>query len=387
MTGMVRLAIALFLTYLAVAMPLAVIPPFVTGWPGYSTFLAGVSVGCSFFSTLLTRGRAGRFCDQLGSDRSLHRGLLLYAIGCFLCALSAVSALPLTLRFGMLILGRLTIGVGESYTMVGVHIWGIGLEGHERSGRVLSLTGMAMYAAYAVGGPSGLWIYHHWNFAVLMLICMALPGLGFILTRGLRHVPPSQGTRRSFIAILSAIKWHGAGVALQGVGFAVLGAYIALTFHHRHWGHGGLGLTFFGLAFVANRLLLGATPDKFGGLPIALGSLLFEAAGLACISVAATPVIALFGAALAGGGCSMVYPALGRDVVRVVSPDHRALALGGFAAFQDVAYAFTAPIAGALVDGFGYGTVFMLAAFSAVIGAFIVIGLMMREKSGSSLTA
>lgn len=79
----------------------------------------------------------------------------------------------------------------------------------------------------------------------------------------------------------------------------------------------------------------------------------------------------------------MVYPALGRDVVRVVSPDHRALALGGFAAFQDVAYAVTAPIAGLLVDGYGYGTVFMLAAFCAIIGAFIVIGLMLREKSGS----
>ncbi|XAO72072.1 MAG: hypothetical protein AAYR33_03940 [Acetobacteraceae bacterium] len=43
MTGMVRLAIAIFLTYLAVAMPLTVIPPYVTSWPGYSTFLAGVS--------------------------------------------------------------------------------------------------------------------------------------------------------------------------------------------------------------------------------------------------------------------------------------------------------------------------------------------------------
>ncbi|XAO72073.1 MAG: hypothetical protein AAYR33_03945 [Acetobacteraceae bacterium] len=118
--------------------------------------------------------------------------------------------------------------------IVGVHIWGIGLEGHEKSGRVLSLTGMAMYAAYAVGGPSGLWIFHHLNFLILMLFCMALPGLDFILTRGLRHVPPSQGERRSFFSILSAIKWHGAGVALQGVGFAVLGAYIALAFHHRH---------------------------------------------------------------------------------------------------------------------------------------------------------
>ncbi len=128
-----------------------------------------------------------------------------------------------------------------------------------------------MYVAYAVGGPSAYGSFNHWNFLILMLLCMALPGLGFILTCGLRHVPPSQGERRAFFSILSTIKWHGAGVRVARCRVRRAGAYIALAFHHRHWDHGGLGLTFFGLAFVTNRLLIGSTPDRFGGLPIALG--------------------------------------------------------------------------------------------------------------------
>jgi MFS family permease len=199
-----------------------------------------------------------------------------------------------------------------------------------------------------------------------------LPLVGLAVISGLPSVKPQAGQREPFWRIIGRIWRPGAAVALQGVGFAGLGAFFSLYFLSRGWPFAGLGLTFFGVGFVLVRLLCGHLPDRFGGANVALVSLAVEACGQALLWIAPDPYSALVGALLTGLGCSMVFPVMGSEVVRQVPPHLRGTAMGGFAAFQDLAYGATGPIVGVLADHLGYASVFVVGGLSATLGLLIV---------------
>lgn len=370
----------LFLSYLCVAIPLATVSVFVAVRLGLGSTLAGTAVGVAFLSTILSRGHAGALSDRRGPKFAVNRGLVYYGAGALLSLAAGIFAeMPWT-AYAILILGRLLIGLGESLVGVGVIAWGIGIVGPQRAGRVLALIGAAIYGALAIGGPVGLVLFNQTGFAVAMGISAVLPMLGLLATsRMIGTNPHPEAERPSLSSVIRQIWLHGSIVCLQGIGFAAISSFFVLYFLSQGWAYAGFGLTAFGAGFVLVRLLFGHLPDRIGGLPVAGGSLAVEAVGQLVIWASHEPIMALSGAFLTGLGCSMVFPAMGREVVRLVPPHLRATALGGFSAFQDLAYGLTGPIAGVLATRAGYGSVFLLGTAAAVCGFSVVLLLRLKQ--------
>lgn len=376
----VWLTVALFLSYLCVAMALPVTSVYVTTRLGFGNALAGLAVGIAFASTILTRAAAGRLADRQGGKRCMIRGLWVYVGAGLICAAASWTGFQPTVAYGILIAGRLLLGWGESLATVGLLAWALGVTGPQRSGRVFALVGMGLYGAFAVGSPIGIAVFDRAGLAGVMVASALVPLLGLAMVLPLAAVVPQAGERPSFWRIIGRIWKPGLAVGLQGVGFAAIGAFMPLLFLHRGWSHAGLGLTCFGGAFVLVRLLFGHLPDRIGGLPVALVSLAVEAAGQLLLWIAPGPVVALAGAFLTGLGCSLVFPAMGRDVVRRIPPHLRGTAAGGFAAFQDLAYGLTGPVTGLLADRFGDPVVFLVGGVAAGLGFALVVAIGQQDR-------
>lgn len=379
---LIKMGVSLFISYLSVAMALPVISVYVCHDLGYAHRFGGLAVGISFFSTILSRKYAGFFSDTVSPKKCTMRGLFLYISSAAICLVSALAIFPANIAYIILIVGRLILGFGESMVMVGLTSWHFAVIGPKHSGKILSVAGMAMYGAFALGGPLGLAVYSKFDFKILMGLSIILPFIGglFLFNLADHRNKERLHKNQSFFKIIHKIWKQGMVVSLQGVGFAVLGAFVLLYFKSKGWPFAGMGLSLFGIGFVLSRIFWGSIPDRFGGINITCFSLVVELIGQLLLWMGSNLPLALIGSFFTGLGCSMIFPAMGVEAIKRVHSEYRATAFGGFAAFQDLSYAVSAPIAGVLVDFFDYSIVFLMGAMAAALGILFILSIYWEEK-------
>jgi MFS family permease len=294
-------------------------------------------------------------------------------VGGLLYLVAATQGLAPAASLAIVIAGRLVAGLGESQFVTGCVSWSIASVGPQRAGMSMSWTGIAMFAALAIGAPVGMSLYQQLGLQVAMATCIVAPLLAAGIALGATSYVTPAGQRLPFYRVIGQIWREGLGLMLQGVGLSGLTAFASLYFAMRGWGHAGLVMTAFGIGFILMRIVFGHLPDRIGGYRVALWSLAIEAIGQAVLWAAPYEVVALAGAFVTGLGCALVFPALGVEALKRVLPANRGSAMGAFVAFLDIAYGIAGPAAGLVAGQFGYAAVYLLGTASAVLGAVLVL--------------
>jgi len=382
LSQLLPITLAVFIGFLAVGLPLPVLPLHVHDGLGMSTLVVGVVIGTQFAAALLSRAWAGNLADTRGAKRAMVMGFLLSSCsGAAYLASLAFPASP-TASVWVLLLGRVLLGCGESLIVTGALSWGVGLMGPQNAGKVMAWVGIAMYGAYAAGAPAGVAVNTIQGFAGIAAAAIILPLLALVMVANVRAVAPTATRRTPFYKVLGVVWGAGTGLALSSVGFGVITAFIALLFAARHWGNASLAFTAFGLAFIGARLFFGHLPDKLGGARVALFSVLIEAVGQLLIWGADTAIVAYTGAALTGFGYSLAFPGFGVEAVRRAPPQNRGIAMGAYVAFLDLSLGITGPVLGAVAGAWGVGAVYLAGAIAAASSLLLAVRLLMTTAGG-----
>ncbi|HCO3707061.1 TPA: MFS transporter [Escherichia coli] len=336
-----------FASYLTIGLPLAVLPGYVHDVMGFSAFWAGLVISLQYFATLLSRPHAGRYADLLGPKKIVVFGLC----GCFLSGLGYLTAgltasLPV-ISLLLLCLGRVILGIGQSFAGTGSTLWGVGVVGSLHIGRVISWNGIVTYGAMAMGAPLGVVFYHWGGLQALALIIMGVALVAILLALPRPTVKASKGKPLPFRAVLGRVWLYGMALALASAGFGVIATFITLFYDAKGWDGAAFALTLFSCAFVGTRLLFPNGINRIGVL-------------------------------LAGAGFSLVFPALGVVAVKAVPQQNQGAALATYTVFMDLSLGVTGPLAGLVMSWAGVPVIYLAAAGLVAIALLLTWRLKKR---------
>jgi MFS family permease len=377
------IAVVVFIGFLTMGLALPILPLHVHHTLGMNETVVGVVAGAQFAAALLSRISAGVLADTRGARLSTQVGLLAAALSGIVYHLSLLLLATPVSSVVVLIGGRLLIGCAESFVVTGTLAWGVALVGPQNAGKVIAWVGIAMYAAYAVAAPAGVYLYAHYGFAGIASATVIVPLVALACVVPLPPVTPAAQHPAPFYKVIGAVWLPGLGLAFCSVGFGAITAFIALLYANKAWGGTSLVFTIFGVAFIVARLFFSHLPDKIGGAKVALVCVLIEAAGQLLIWLAPDPIVAYVGTALTGFGYSLAFPGFGVEAVRFAPPQSRGVAMGAYVAFLDISLGVANPALGVVAHHVDVSAVY-LASGGVVFCASLVAMRLLMARSASS---
>lgn len=371
-----------FVAFLVIGGAMPVLPLHVHDKLGFGPAMVGLVTGSQFAAALAARVWAGRISDGHGAKLAVLIGLFAASAAGLLYLLSlAFLGMPAA-SVAILLAGHAVLGAAESFIITGATTWGLARAGSPNAGKVIAWMGTAMFAAFAGGAPVGAALYERGGFAALAIATTLVPLATLSLIVPLRGVMPTHRERAGILSVARLIWLPGFSAAFGSIGFGAVLTFSSLLYIDRGWLPVWLAFTAYALALILARVLLGHLPDRIGGAKVALPSVVAEAAGLALMGLASTAWVATAGAALAGLGYALVFPAFGVEAVRRVPPESRGVAMGAYTACLDLALGLSGPGLGLVAGHAGIRMVFLVSAL--VVLAAVAAGLpLLRGGPGS----
>ena len=377
---------AVLVGFIIIGVALPVLPLHIKSNLGFGTFIVGIVAGAQFLTSLISRIWSGSYSDTRGAKKAVVVGLIAASVAGLLYEISVwVLDLP-TLSLTFLLFGRAILGGAESFVITGGIAWGLALVAKEHSGKVIAWVGTAMFAAMALGGPVGIYLFNAFGFDSIALMTLLLPvAVLLYLSRIPSIAPHPHSSKGSIRTAMKGVWLPGVGAALASMGYFTILAFSSLYYSSMGWQPVWMAFTAFGIALIVTRIFAGHLPDRMGGAKTALIFVLVQAAGLLLMWEAHVSYMASAGSVLVGLGYSLVYPGLGIEAINDTLPQSRGMAMGIYTAFLDVAMAIGGPVFGWIGGHFGLGSIFLSGAGISLAAAVVALVLIRRSVSSFTL--
>ncbi len=366
--------VSVFAVYLTIGMTLGVLPGYIKNDLKQGSLVVGIVIGLQSLATLVTRAYAGKLTDTRGAKTSNHLGIVLVLLSGVVYLIALWLSPYAGLATSLFLLARMVHGVSESLAVTGALTWGIGLVGAQKSGKVMTWNGIAMYAGIAVGAPLAIWMKGALGAGCVFAMIFLLSTVSWLATVKLPALPVDAAhIRTPFYKVVGLIAGQGLGLAFSAIGFACISSFIFLLFTQQRWGAPSMAFMAFGAAYIVTRILFSSFPDRFGGYAVALVSLVIEAAGQLLIASASSAAMAIAGCSLTGIGFSLIFPALGVLAIKKVAPQMRGTALGAYAAFFDLSLGLAGPAAGIIAGWYGYAAIYVFGGCCCLLAMTVLL--------------
>jgi MFS family permease len=171
------------------------------------------------------------------------------------------------------------------------------------------------------------------------------------------------------------------GFGLAAYGYGTISALLVLYLTDRGLGGSRIGLAVFAAAFLAARWAGSPAVDRYGGAPVAVTVLTVEAAGFVLLAAVPTLPGALAGAALAGVGVSLMFPATVALTLHRSPDPGPGTSVGATTSFWDLGILIASPLSGLVAARAGYPAAFTIAAATALAAAALAIALGRTARS------
>jgi predicted MFS family arabinose efflux permease len=147
----------------------------------------------------------------------------------------------------LLCMGRVILGIGQSFAGTGSTLWGVGVVGSPHIGRVISWNGIVTYGAMAMGAPLGVLCYRYIGLQGLALAIMAVAAVA-ILAALPRDEVKAKGQTDVLSGGAGRVWPYGMALALASAGFGVIATFITLFYDAKGWDGAAFALTLFSCA-------------------------------------------------------------------------------------------------------------------------------------------
>lgn len=347
------------------------LPQYVVDELGGSPATAGIVMGSTAVSALVTRVWFGRLADRRGARRILVIGALLAA--------TATALLVVTGSIAAVIATRLLYGAGQAAFFTGSTTLAIELAPDNRRSQAASYILIAVHVGMGIGPIVAVTLSDRLSFDSIWLIASGVIALGGLVASALSYRRPDPHAGPSPWIHPNAI---GPGfVSLFGVA-AFSGFLMFAPLYAREIGvvHIGLVFTVASITIVIVRLVFGWVPDAIGPIRAGTGALLLTAFAAVVVAMWAQPAGMFVGAMLLATGLSLQSPSFIALAVEGVSPNERGSAMATFTGFFDISAALVGPMFGLIVTGGTYRDAFLVGAAMSLV-ALVILRLIVAPRA------